>query len=102
MTQNRNSSHTIMFIFGQIPLGKERTHYSLNNWLIVPLLSFPKDGTCIRYPTNIDVPLNQETKPLSENIRIFIHTFKNDKSKVGDRSRGRPECSLFNSYYTEV
>ena len=24
------------------------------------------------------------------------------KSKVGDRSRGRPEGSLFNSYYTEV
>ena len=24
------------------------------------------------------------------------------KSKVGDRSRGRPEGSLFNSYHTEV
>ena len=24
------------------------------------------------------------------------------KSKVGDCSRGRPEGSLFNSYYTEV
>ena len=24
------------------------------------------------------------------------------KSKVGDRRRGRPEGSLFNSYYTEV
>ena len=25
-----------------------------------------------------------------------------NKSKVGDRSQGRPEGSLFNSYYTEV
>ena len=24
------------------------------------------------------------------------------KSKVGDRSRGQPEGSLFNSYFTEV
>ena len=24
------------------------------------------------------------------------------KSEVGDRSRGRPEGSLFNSYYTEL
>ena len=27
---------------------------------------------------------------------------KNDISKVGDCSQGRPEGSLFNSYYTEV
>ena len=26
----------------------------------------------------------------------------NSKSKVGDRNRGRPEGSLFNSFYTEV
>ena len=25
-----------------------------------------------------------------------------NKSKVGDRSRGRPEGSLFNSYYPEM
>ena len=31
---------------------------------------------------------------------IYMYALK--KSKVGDRSRGRPESSLFTSYYTEV
>ena len=32
----------------------------------------------------------------------FLLTKFNSKSKTGDRSRGRLEGSLFNSYYTEV
>ena len=38
------------------------------------------------------------------NIYLFeiIANFINVSSKVGDRSRGWPEGSLFNSYYTEV
>ena len=31
----------------------------------------------------------------------YIYIYRK-KSKVGDRCRGRPESSLFNSYYNEV
>ena len=43
-------------------------------------------------------PFNKELFPL----KIWtIHIFcTNMESKVGDRSRGRPEGSFFNSYYT--
>ena len=38
---------------------------------------------------------------VSSNLGLTIRPSK-EKSKVGDHSRGWPECSLFNSYYTEV
>ena len=38
----------------------------------------------------------------SKSIEIKNAFRKIEVSKVGDRSRGRPEGSLFNSYYTEV
>ena len=34
-------------------------------------------------------------------LGFFFFLFSS-KSKVGDRSRGQPEGSFFNSYYTEV
>ena len=46
--------------------------------------------------------------PLLSTFLIYKKRFKNDLfiphyiSKSADRSRGRPEGSLFNSYYTEV
>ena len=39
---------------------------------------------------------NQTKKPLR------YQQYVTKVSKVGDRSQGRPEGSLFNSYYTEV
>ena len=38
----------------------------------------------------------------SPSFRCSIKLFFNENFKVGDRSRGRPEGSLFSSYYTEV
>ena len=35
-------------------------------------------------------------------IAVFISYGDNDYTRVGDRSRGRPEGSLSYSYYTEV
>ena len=44
--------------------------------------------------------------PIKHKVLFFYqnqqHWNTNKVSKVGDRSRGRPEGSLFNSYYTEV
>ena len=34
--------------------------------------------------------------------RLICHEIKPNQSFAGERSRGRPESSLFNSYYTEV
>ena len=43
---------------------------------------------------DIDNPICQEkTQKYAKKIKV---------SKVGNRSRGQPEGSLFNSYYTEV
>ena len=41
---------------------------------------------------------------LQKNSTFFGYSYSNREgvSKVGDRSRGQPEGSLFNSYYTEV
>ena len=43
----------------------------------------------------------------NEGILLVLHNSKSvallsNEVKVSDRSRGRPEGSLFNSYYTEV
>ena len=35
-------------------------------------------------------------------IKLNIYIYIYSKSKVGDRSRGQPEGSLFNRYYTEL
>ena len=35
-------------------------------------------------------------------IYIYIYIYIYKVSKVGDCSQGRPESSLFNSYYTEM
>ena len=35
-------------------------------------------------------------------IKLYMIAFPIKLSKVDDRSRGRPESSFFNSYYTEV
>ena len=42
--------------------------------------------------------------PMAKVLYIYIHTHTHTHtySKVGDRSRGLLESSLFNSYYTEV
>ena len=42
------------------------------------------------------------TKFPPDRISRFISLYLLKVSKVGDRSRGQPEGSLFNSYYTEV
>ena len=42
---------------------------------------------------------SEEKKDLLKNINSYCILVI---SKVGDRRRGRPEGSLFNSYYTEV
>ena len=47
----------------------------------------------------------QKRVPTPRNIHIYSinkQYVEGAQSKVGDRSRGRPEGSLFNSYYTEV
>ena len=37
-----------------------------------------------------------------QKVRLICRQIRQELSKVGDCSRGRPEGSLFNSYYTEV
>ena len=51
---------------------------------------------CVLWHINLCGLLNAKSY-----IYIYIYIYVK-VSKVGDRSRGRPEGSLFNSYYTEV
>ena len=95
-----NSNYAITFTFRQIPLG-----------LIVPLLSFNKDGFGIELPKNFDMSLNNEINPPnwnslgrdSENNRYktnFSKTssnykYKKKRQKVNRQSVNRNVHKIF-------
>ena len=43
-----------------------------------------------------------ERKKCTAILQVLLFYKYSKKSKVGDHSRGRPEGSLFNCYYTKV
>ena len=56
----------------------------------------------LHHPLHLNVVAIEKGAFGSSSTKFANFTFTYKKSKVGDRSRGRPEGSLFNSYYTEV
>ena len=91
-------------------VGKPQTDELLDNgggWLWLDLLNccFQKLITWLIDKERWYYRVNKKKKK-KKNTRYFLVVIEIrltcDKSKVGDRSRGGPEGSLFNSYYTKL
>ena len=120
-------SSTIIWVFDMTELGIERRSPKplANTLLIMPIYHLLKrsDSNLLHYSQCIIVPTHSCQVLLSfcdcflhlliiwltvsfqtlHSIRLRIIYFRfNIKSKVDDLSRGWPECTLFNSYYTNV